>query len=327
MEAGAATFGQGRPDRARLWRRPRPTCAARSLGSGGSRAGREGDRGNIVPAIATTNAIIAGFIVLEALKVLGGRVILLQVRIAAAQPRRAPQGQAWLQATSVDEPANCPVCGDEEGDHAHRRLRDVHGGRRSSIASSRSTCRSTSRRSTTRRWPTTATSSAKAPTTSTTTTRRSSSAPDEAVWRAAGADRRGDDPRDRGRDAGPQRQDEGGARRARRRGGAARLHALRRAATRSRARGRARGGGRAAAGGDDGADAARAAGERRRQGACARRSTAATARPTTARRPRRRRRRSGRRSRASRWATARGERVRARLGGAAEVSEDLSRNF
>ena len=39
--------------------------------------------------------------------------------------------------------------------------------------------------------------------------------------------------------------------------------------------------------------------------ACARRSTAATARPTTARRPRRRRRRSGRRSRASRWATAR----------------------
>ena len=69
--------------------------------------------GNIVPAIATTNAIIAGFIVLEALKVLGGRVNELKYVSLRRNPDVRPKGQAWLQATSVDEPnPNCPVCGD-----------------------------------------------------------------------------------------------------------------------------------------------------------------------------------------------------------------------
>ena len=69
--------------------------------------------GNIVPAIATTNAIIAGFIVLEALKVLGGRVNCCKYVSLRRNPDVRPKGQAWLQATSVDEPnPNCPVCGD-----------------------------------------------------------------------------------------------------------------------------------------------------------------------------------------------------------------------
>ena len=66
-----------------------------------------------MPAIATTNAIIAGFIVLEALKVLGGRVNELKYVSLRRNPDVRPKGQAWLQATSVDEPnPNCPVCGD-----------------------------------------------------------------------------------------------------------------------------------------------------------------------------------------------------------------------
>ena len=108
--------------------------------------------GNIVPAIATTNAIIAGFIVLEALKVLGGRVNCCKYVSLRRNPDVRPKGQAWLQATSVDDWPNCRWR--RQRDHAHRRLRDVHGGDAPRLSSKPVVQQADDRL---RRWPTTAT--------------------------------------------------------------------------------------------------------------------------------------------------------------------------
>jgi ubiquitin-like 1-activating enzyme E1 B len=66
--------------------------------------------GSIIPAIATTNAIIAGFIVLEALKVLGGRAdecrYCLCVRAQVGRKR-----DLLLQGSGLDPPSKeCHVC-------------------------------------------------------------------------------------------------------------------------------------------------------------------------------------------------------------------------
>jgi len=66
--------------------------------------------GNIVPAIATTNAIIAGFIVLEALKVLRGDVDSCRYCVC----NRLPSGRkrdVLLPTTALEEPnSDCFVC-------------------------------------------------------------------------------------------------------------------------------------------------------------------------------------------------------------------------
>ena len=67
--------------------------------------------GAIIPAIATTNAIIAGFIVLEALKILSGK--LDECRYCVLN--RGPGGRKkdmLLQGTRLDAPnPECPICG------------------------------------------------------------------------------------------------------------------------------------------------------------------------------------------------------------------------
>ena len=66
--------------------------------------------GNIIPAIATTNAIIAGWIVLEALKILGGRADACRYCVC----NRHPSGRKrdiLLQGSGLDAPnPECMVC-------------------------------------------------------------------------------------------------------------------------------------------------------------------------------------------------------------------------
>ena len=70
--------------------------------------------GNIIPAIATTNAIIAGFIVLEALKILGGK----PENCKYVWCNRAPGGRKRdliLYGAALDPPNHkCYVCGESE---------------------------------------------------------------------------------------------------------------------------------------------------------------------------------------------------------------------
>ncbi|GAM22192.1 hypothetical protein SAMD00019534_053670, partial [Acytostelium subglobosum LB1] len=63
--------------------------------------------GNIVPAIATTNAIISGLIVMEAFKVLGGRYD----QCRSTYLYKVPSGKRLLLPAELDKPkADCYVC-------------------------------------------------------------------------------------------------------------------------------------------------------------------------------------------------------------------------
>ena len=63
--------------------------------------------GNIIPAIATTNAIIAGLIVMQALNVLSKNVKAMKNVFLKGEPSK-PLG-VWLPQAPNEK---CPVCGD-----------------------------------------------------------------------------------------------------------------------------------------------------------------------------------------------------------------------
>jgi ubiquitin-like 1-activating enzyme E1 B len=66
--------------------------------------------GNIIPAIATTNAIIAGSMVLECLKIVDGRMCDCRV-FYRKRTKSGSKGEIFLQ-TPLDEPSGkCVVCG------------------------------------------------------------------------------------------------------------------------------------------------------------------------------------------------------------------------
>jgi ubiquitin-like 1-activating enzyme E1 B len=65
------------------------------------------EAGNIIPAIATTNAVVGGMIVTEAIKVLAGKSSDLKQTFVYKQPQR----KMYLLATEVDQKnPNCYVC-------------------------------------------------------------------------------------------------------------------------------------------------------------------------------------------------------------------------
>ncbi|CAD5227020.1 unnamed protein product [Bursaphelenchus xylophilus] len=68
--------------------------------------------GNIIPAIATTNAIIAGMMVVETYKVLGDRPDTIQ-SITYLQTKPNFRGKIFMNESSIGPNPNCYVCADQ----------------------------------------------------------------------------------------------------------------------------------------------------------------------------------------------------------------------